>query len=386
MMFQERDFLLEQGIQVMDFAMADSRNLPSPYAQYFVSTIDYRSETGRWDNLKQGVKFVHSGEAVKKIEQIICKERPDIAHLHNIYHQLTPSVIPVLKKYGIKIVLTLHDGKLICPTYLMLNRKGNICTECAGRYFWKPMTQKCKDSLTHRLLLMFEAYWHKWKRSYEAVDLFIAPSRFIADLISQRIPKEKITVLHNGIDVTKFSPNYQDEGYALYFGRLSKEKGVETLLKAHKAVSDILPLKIVGTGPIERQLCSSYPKAEFMGYKQGKELIDIISKSAFVVVPSEGNENCSMVVLESMAMGKPIIGSRIGGIPEQISDGISGLLFEMGSVKELSQKMRFLSGDSQLRIELGRAARKKAETAYSLKIHCYNLLKIYEELIDGVEN
>lgn len=380
--FQERDFLLKRGAKVIDFSMNDPRNFPSPYSSFFVSNIDYRSSSGSWNRICQGGKLIHSPGAMEKTKKIVRMEKPDIAHLHNIYHQLTPSIIPLLKKHGVKTVLTLHDGKLICPGYSMLN-KGEICTACAGRHFWKSATKRCQDSLAQGVLLMLEAYWHKWRGSYQAIDLFIAPSRFMADLTSRRIPRERIRVLHNGVRVDEFTPNYQDEGYCLYFGRLSKEKGIETLLGVRKSIADKLSLKIVGTGPIEEELCEKYPETEFLGYRQGDELNDIIAKSAFVIVPSEWYENCSMVVLEAMAMGKPVIGSRMGGIPEQVEDGKTGMLFEAGNAEELKEKLLFLSQNPDARKEMGQAARRKTEQEYSMESHCRKLCDIYDELTEA---
>ncbi|NIA11797.1 MAG: glycosyltransferase [Nitrospiraceae bacterium] len=379
--FQERGFLKKQGVDVVDFSMEHPRNFPSPYAGYFVSHIDYHNTKGAWGKLKQAAKFIHSSEAVHKIEKLIKKESPDIAHLHNIYHQLTPSIIPMLKKHGVKVVLTLHDGKLICPGYNMLS-KGRICVDCQGHSFWRPLIKNCQGSRFRGLLLTLEAYWHKWKKSYEGVDLFISPSRFLADLVSRyRIPKERIQVLRNGIDTAKFLPSMEDGGYVLYFGRLSHEKGITTLLKAHQSMAEPLPLKVVGTGPLEKKLRASYEKAEFLGYKSGEELNRLIANATFVVVPSEWYENCSMVVLEAMAFGKPVIGSKIGGIPEQIEDGKTGLLFEMGNMSELAQKMKKLSSDREMRIQMGRRARRKLESEYSLDKHCKKLLSIYRALL-----
>jgi glycosyltransferase involved in cell wall biosynthesis len=377
--FQERNFLLNGGVEVVDFSMKDSRNFPSPYSMFFVSKIDYQGSTGIWNKLTQGARFIYSREAVKNVERIIQEKRPDIAHLHNIYHQLTPAIIPVLKKHGVKVLLTLHDGKLICPSYLMLN-KGKICTACGGQYFWMPLTKRCQ-SLPRCLLLTLEAYWHKWKKSYESVDLFIAPSRFLRDLIGQRVPKDRIMVLYNGTSIDDFSPSWQDEGYGLYFGRLSREKGIETLLRAYKAISDEFDLKVLGTGPLEEELRGQHREVEFLGYKEGEELKRIVSKSAFVVVPSEWYENCPMVVLEAMAMGKPVIGSRTGGLPELIDDGKTGLLFEMGNIEELGKKMKALAQDRAMRISLGKAARRKVESEYSYQKHCRGLLEIYENVL-----
>jgi glycosyltransferase involved in cell wall biosynthesis len=183
------------------------------------------------------------------------------------------------------------------------------------------------------------------------------------------------------MDVERYPAESADQGYALYFGRLSREKGVETLLEAHKAVCEAIELKVVGTGPLEAGLRDIHPQVDFLGYQSGEALEQIIANSAFVVVPSEWYENCSMVVLEAMALGKPIIGSRTGGIPEQVEDGITGFLFEMGNVDELAEKMKLLSQSPYLRCQMGQAARTRLEQEYSLEGHCTNLLKIYEELL-----
>lgn len=378
--FQEREFLAGNGIEVIDFSMRDPRNVESPYSEYFIENVNYDSAGGLSGKLKTAGAFVHSAEAVAKLTALLEKERPDIAHLHNIYHQLTPSIIPVLKQHGVKVVLTLHDYKLICPSYLALCGD-EICTACDGRLFWNPITRNCQGSRGKEVLLALEAFFHKWRKSYEAVDLFLAPSRFLADLVSRRVGKEKIRVLRNGIDINAFQPNYSDRGYALYFGRLSKEKGIETLLTAHRAIAMEVPLKIVGTGPLGESLKTRFPKAEFLGYKSGEELNELIKNAAFVVVPSEWYENCSMVVLEAMAFGKPVIGSRIGGIPEQVIDGETGCLFAMADVHDLAKKMRLLAQDEELRQAMGRKARGKMEKTFSLRLHSESLLNIYRELL-----
>lgn len=382
-LFQEREFLINKGVKVIDFSMHDPRNFPSEYSSYFVSHIDYHATNGFRDRVKNAFKFIHSPESVRKIRALIQKEKPDLAHLHNIYHQLTPSIIHPLKEHGVKVVLTLHDGKLICPTYLMLDRELEPCLECQGRHFYKPFFKNCANSRLQSFLLMVEAYWHKFFKSYDKVDLFISPSRFLAEVVSQRIPREKIVVLRNGIDMNDYRPTYEDGGYVLYFGRLSREKGVETLLKAHREVAGEIPLKIVGTGPIEAELRTKHPEAEFLGYRTGEELKSLVARASFVVAPSEWYENCPMAVLEAMALGKPIIASRIGGLPELVEEDKTGLLFEAGNGEDLKEKMLFLWKDRELRYEMGRAAREKAEREFSLEKHREELLRIYRGLLEN---
>jgi len=379
--FQEREFLINQGYSVIDFSMEDSRNLPSPYASFFVPNVNYNAENnGALAKLKQAISFVHSSTAIRKLESLINKKRPQLAHLHNIYHQLTPSIIPLLKKYNIKVILTLHDYKLICPSYLAL-KNGKICTDCAGKYFWKPFTQNCQNSRMRGLLLSVESIFHQVKGSYDFIDIFLAPSAFLAKLIAQRIPKNKIKVLYNGIDTENYKPYFTDQGYGLYLGRLSIEKGVKTLLAAHRQLDASFNLKVVGTGPLLDKLKLEYPEVDFTGYKSGQALKKLIAGAAFIIVPSEWYENCPMVILEAMAFGKPVIGSRIGGIPELVEDGQTGLLFTSGNFEELASKMQQLIQNRELRKKMGRNAREKVEREFSLKEHCTKLLSIYEQLL-----
>lgn len=394
--FQERDFLRSQGHTVVDFSMDHPRNVPSPYAGYFVPHVDYRDNgrhgeaSGVLGKLRTAAALIHNPEAIRNLHELIRREKPQIAHLHNIYHQLTPAIIPLLKKARVRIIMTLHDYKLICPTYLMIHG-GRVCEKCAaGRFEWA-FFRRCRGGASMQsALLSMEAYWHKWMKTYESVDLFLSPSRFLAQRIAaHRIDSSKIRVLRNGIDTRIYQPSREDKGYILYFGRVSREKGVEVLLQAYRALLAecdgarmILPgLKIVGDGPLAERLAREYPEAHFTGYRAGDELRQLVCECAFVVVPSQWYENCSMTVLESMAMGKPVIASRIGGLPEQVDHGTTGFLFDSGDAHELKKYMQFLVGSADLRNTMGKAARAKVEREYSLESHCAHLLEIYEELL-----
>ena len=378
--FQERNFLLNTGNKVIDFSMAHPDNHDSPYSPYFVPNIDYNA---RFKRSRIAATFIHNREAIKRLLVLIERENPHIAHLHNIYHQITPAIIPVLRKAGLKIVLTLHDYKIICPNYLMINRKYEICNKCQGTRFWHATTEKCKnDSYIESLLLSMEAYWHKWSKSYEKVDIMLCPSSFLADLVAKyRIDPAQVRILPNGIDTETYGYSKEDGGYALFLGRISKEKGIETLLKAYRLVSNRFKLKIVGTGPLMGKLKPSYPDVEFTGNKTGSELKELVRHASFLIAPSEWNENCSMSVLSGMAFGKSVIASRIGGIPEQVDDNKTGYLFKMGDPEDLAEKMAFLANNKDLRREMGKAAREKTEEEYSLDAHCKKLIGIYEELL-----
>lgn len=382
-LFQERDYLLQHGHEVSEFSMHHQQNIASPYTEYFVKNIDYRGKTTTRSLIKYpliAAKFIRNGDAILKLKRLLTKHKPEIAHLHNIYHQLTPSIIPALKDRGVKVILTLHDYKIICPNYKML-RHGTICSACKNGRYLNCLTHRCEDnSLLKSLLLTLEAFWHRNFKSYEGVDLFIAPSMFIAkQVIENGLPHEKVRLLLNGINHNEVAASSNDEGYILYFGRISKEKGLPTLLRAYTKSQTALPLKIVGTGPLLEEIRQQYNNVEFLNYKSGNALHALISAASFVIVPSEWYENCSMSVLEAMAHGKPVIGSRIGGIPEQIEHGKSGFLFEMGNEKELAEQITILSKDIGLRRQFSARARQKLIDEYSLEHHCIGLTSLYKE-------
>lgn len=379
-MFQERDFLLKEGHAVVDFSMQDDRNFESPYANHFVTQQDYRGG-GRLGKLKSALTFVHSPEAVRKIGALIDATRPDLVHCHNIYHQLTPSIIGAAKARGVPVALTLHDSKPVCPVYTRL-RNGKPCSECLDGSFAPVLKHRCaENSLGKSALLYAEAVVQRRLGNYEKVDSFIAPSRFMADSVARRFPGEQVALLYNGVDVANIPAEGWDEGYALFLGRLSHEKGVATLLRAHAASGSRWPLLIAGTGPLRDDLMAQYKHAKFAGHLSGDALKQALAGAAVVVVPSECYENCPMSVLEAMAYGKPVVGSRMGGIPELVAEGETGLLFEAGNAGELGACLDRLMGDAALRQRMGRAARARAEREFPLEKHNAGLMEIYETLV-----
>lgn len=379
--FLEREFLIRKGFDVIDFSMKDSKNFNSNFANFFIEKVDYTNTQGIMRKLKTCFAFIHSRESVNKVTKIIKQEKPKIAHLHNIYHQVTPSIIPILKENKIKVILTLHDGKLCCPSYLMLNR-GKTCLKCAGKHFHYPITTNCQQSLASGILLSLEAYFHAWKKSYDGVDAFIVPSIFLGNIVAPRIGHSKTHLIRNGIDHTNFIPSTEDDEYLLYVGRLSSEKGIETLLKAHSRMSKISKLVIVGTGPLENKLRSHASSSViFKGFCTGENLWEFIKKSSCLIVPSEWYENAPMTILEGMAFAKPIIASRIGGIPEQVVHGETGILFTPSNTHELSQALDAMMTDTDMRRRMGLNGRLRLEQEFSLQNHNKKLLSLYQSFL-----
>jgi glycosyltransferase involved in cell wall biosynthesis len=379
-MFDEMEQMRHRNVGVLEFSMTDERNIPSEYQSYFVSQKSYR-HVSRIDKIKSAISLVHSREAVAKISKLIEDEKPDVLHCHNIYHQLTPSIITAASRAGVPVVLTLHDYKPVCPVYTQLSN-GKVCAKCADGHFEAVLKQRCADgSLARSALLWAEARYHALAGSYHRVDKFICPSKFMREAVVRRFGADKVVHIPNGIDASRIEISRQDEGYVLYLGRLSPEKGVETLLRTHAESDALWRLMIAGTGPLLADLQRRYPSAEFRGHLGGFELEAAIRGAALIVVPSEWHENSPVSILEAMAHGKPIVASNIGGIPELVREGKTGLLFQPGNVDQLSHKITMLLGNRGLRETFGRNAREIVEVDHSLKTHGSALISLYETLV-----
>ena len=349
-MFQEREYLLGSGVAVVDFSMDDDRNLPSTFAGSFVGNQSYGIASDGRSNSRFGtaLKLIHSREAVRKIGALIERTQPDLVHCHNIYHQLTPSIIGAAKRRGVPVVLTLHDYKAVCPVYVRM-RRGETCSECLDRGFSRVLVNRCAEgSLAKSALLYAEAVVQRLRGSYESLDTMIAPSEFMRASMLARFAPEKIVVIHNGVDVHSIQPSDEDEHFILYVGRLSPEKGIETLLDAHRETGGRAPLVVAGTGPMEDELRARYPNVQFLGHLDGASLEQTMRRASLVVVPSKWFENCPMSILESMAYGKAVVASDIGGIPELVDDTENRIAISARECARVTELSRPIDGESRL--------------------------------------
>jgi glycosyltransferase involved in cell wall biosynthesis len=379
-MFDEMEMMKKSNIDVAEISMRDPRNRDSKYEAYFVSQKTYRSGSIS-QKVRSALSIIHSREAVRNITKLIHDEKPDILHCHNVYHQLTPSIIRAASRLRTPVVLTLHDFKPVCPVYTQL-RNGQPCVKCSGGRYEALLQHRCANgSLGQSAILWAEARFHAAARSYHHVDKVIAPSRFLRDAVVQRFGADRVVHIPNGIDASRIEVSDTDHNYVLYFGRLAPEKGVETLLRVHANDQGTWRLVVAGSGPLLESLRSQFPLAEFMGHLSGEDLKAIIRAASFVVVPSEWHENSPISVLEAMAHAKPVVASRIGGIPELVRDKVTGLLFQPKSAAELSIHIKTLLNDPALRSRLGRQGRKIVETEYSLDRHAAALLSLYRGLM-----
>lgn len=341
--FNTGRLLEEYGHEVVYFTLKWKNNRPSPYSKYFPASKETRR--GLLRQVKNLVNYFYHFEAAKKIDQLIQDEKPNLAHIHLMWGQITPSIFPVLRKYHIPILFTVHDYRIVCPAYTFRDGSGRICEACHGRNFYKCFTHTCcKGSKLMSAVMAAEQYFRNaFFNPAKYIDGFIYVSKFARNIQEKYMPalkaKPNITLYNFSTSIVSEPKAMPTEKYFLFFGRLSYEKGVTTLLKAFKDLPQCR-LKVVGTGPKEEELKAfmkgnGMKNVTFLGYKTGKELTDLVSNAYFVIVPSEWYENNPMTIIEAYSVGTPVIGARIGGIPEIVVDGQIGFQFESGNVADL---------------------------------------------------
>lgn len=385
--FNTGKLLEEHGHQVVYFTLKWDKNNPSPYSKYFPESKETRK--GPLKQVKNLVNYFYHFEAAKKIEQLIKAEHPDIAHIHLMWGQITPSIFPVLKRYNIPTIFTVHDYRLVCPAYTFRDGHGRICEDCQGRHFYKCFTHTCcKGSKLMSAVMAAEQYFRNaFFNPAKYFTGFIYVSNFAREIQEKYMPAVKstpnITLYNFSTSIATAPKDYPTQKYFLFYGRLSYEKGVKTLLEVFKNLPDC-KLKVVGTGPKEDEL-KEYAKAnnmqnvEFLGYKRGKELQDIVANAYFVIVPSEWYENNPMTIIESYSVGTPVIGAKIGGIPEIVVDGETGYQFESGNCEDLRKKIQqadSLSNDEYMHFSAGTL--EFAHENLSLENYYPRLIKFYE--------
>lgn len=373
------------GWETAVMAMHHPRNEPSPWTAYFVDELEFGHPYGLIDKAVMASKVVYSVEARRKLEQLLQVFQPDIAHAHCIYHHLSPSVLPLLKSRGIPVVMTAHDLKLACPNYKMVVGE-HLCERCKGGKFWNAVRHRCvQDSVVVSGLVAFESAVHRLSGIYRKnLDRVIAPSQFMASkLIEWGWPASHIVHIPNFVDCTRFVPATAAGQGFVYFGRLIRDKGVHAVVKA--ALASGLPLAVVGTGPDEAELRALAAGHEqqivFHGHLQGEALQAVVGGARAAVLASQIYENAPMSILEAYALGKPVIGARIGGIPELIRPQETGLVFESGSVEDLASCMQTMATlpDATV-LEMGLAGRQWVEQAFSAERYVRNLTSLYQEL------
>jgi len=371
-LFDLIDLLKNNGQEILVFSQNHPDNLKSNQAEYFLTDLDLSHFN--WPMVLKLGRLFWSLRAKKQIEKLILTNKPDLVHIHNIYHQISPSILPVIKKYHLPIIMTVHDFKLIKPDYTL-------------RVDGKPN----KTNLLTRLILNLEFNLHKRLKTYQKhIDLFIAPSEFVKHQLQKNgFDPDKIIVIPHFINLEKYPVSNKTENYLLSAGRLDDSKGFDVLINALKQ-ADLpgLKLKIAGRGPAEKslkQLVKSLNlenQVEFTGFLTKKNLKRLMADSLAVICPSRVHETFGLSVLEAFALAKPVIASHVGAYPELIKPNQTGQLFETDNIAELAGRIKQVYNNKYQAKQIGENGLKLAKT-FTPEQHYQNIISAYQQLTDA---
>jgi glycosyltransferase involved in cell wall biosynthesis len=386
-LFEAMELMRSRGHEVALFSMADSRGEPTPYDRHFMPHTDFKQAGGWFHKARLAAHAIYSREARRRIRAMIADFRPDVAHVRNIYHHLSPSILWELKKQKVPVVYHLNDFKVLCASYNLVLR-GEACEACKGGKFWHALQEKCYPGWGARTTLVAEAYVHKWLGTYrKCVDCFLAPSQFVRDkFVEHGWDTAKFEVLPHFQPLKGIAERNAENAPLLYFGRLSPEKGVDDLLHAMQRLPS-LRLVIAGDGPERGRLQQlavelGLTNVEFAGNLRGAELEHAIANSRFTVLPSHAYETLGKTILESYAAARSVVATDWGSRRELVHVGQTGLLYRKGDVEELALAIQFLSSQPELAGKMGRAGREQVRQNYTPEAHYETLMGLYERLVD----
>lgn len=393
-MFNIKKMLEDNGHEVIPFSIHSNKNVETEYSKYFVEPIGSRDAT-YFDEVKKTPKSVwqmlsrsvYSVEVRKAIQKEIKDVKPDLVYIIHFVNKLSPSVITGAKKMGVPVVLRLSDYFLLCPRFdFMYNKK--VCEDCLTCGYKSCIKKRCvKGSLFASAVRVFSMKIHNMMNIYKDVDAFVTPSEFLKDKL-----------IANGYDAAKinciptFTASRTEVGeprvgdYGLYVGRVSEEKGVETVVRAYEQLPDRRVLIMGDDTTDEAKRLKNYisdreiMNIEFVGFKAGAELEEIIKGARFTLIPSIWYDNLPNTALESFQYSKPVIASNIGSLPELVIDGFNGYLFEAGNEKELIEKIKLLDDEQKART-MGANSRNRLEDKFAPRTHYEKLLEIFTRLV-----
>ena len=377
--------LTDNGHDVVVWGMDHPENPPYPHKETFVSNVDYNAGMSKIQKIKSAWNILYSFEAKKKIKALLAEFRPDIVHLHNFAHQISPSILHPIGKLKIPAVMTLHDYKVVCPaTRMYVNDRP--CERCKGGKYLNCLKYKCtKDSTAKSLINVIEMYLHhRVLHLYHRIGKYISPSKFLMDKVKEMgLPHEVVHLPNFSFDLLKsVETDVELDNSIVYFSRLADEKGLLTLIDAAKGLD--VQLKIIGDGPLEDTLKAkvadeNITNVSLLGYMSGLALETEIRKSTAAVLPSEWYENNPLCVVEAFALGKPVIGADIGGIPELVRDGETGYTFEPRNVEDLRSKIAMIIEDPAKAATMGQTAREFVMQNNDPQRHYQKLMQIYHQ-------
>lgn len=373
------------GHEVEFFSMQDERNVEATYEALFPPFVSLEPPPpGLKGRVGAAGRMIWSTSAAKGMAEVVARFRPDVVHLHNIYHQLSPSILRPLVKAGVPAVMTVHDYKLVCPTYRLL-ANGELCDACVGGKVWEATRRRCQGgSLPASAVLTIESGLHRLTKAYRPVGRFIAPSRFLADQLRRGgVFPDRVRQLNNYVDAASLTPRTGAGDGFVSIGRLANEKGVDTAIRAVGQVPGAT-LTVAGDGPQRAELLAlaesvAPGQVRFAGHVSAAEVAALNRSARAAVSVARWHENMPLSVLETMGAAVPLVVSGLGGLPELVDDGVNGLVIPHDDPVALAAAMRRLLASPQESVAMGASARAKMLEHFDAGAHVEQVMRYYGE-------
>lgn len=389
-LFSVKKLLEDKGHITIPFSVKSKRNVFNELENYFISAIDSKDSAyfHEYDfkipTIKRTLeRSFYSLESYNCARRIIQKTRPDISYVLHFMNKISPSIFKAFKDEGVPVILRLSDFSLVCPEAHFLCH-GNICEACKhGKFFYATKNRCIKNSYIGSFIKSMSWYFHRWAKLYDSIDAFISPTKFTkTKMVEAGFPRRKIHVVNTFTESIDSKPNFDVGDYILYFGRSSKEKGLDLLVDEYCQLSYPKPqLKIVTQKEYFNRSINNR-NIEFLPFTNNRDdLFRLIRNSMFVIVPSICYENLPNAILESFLNGKPVIASKLGSIPEIVQDHQNGILFdpnERGNLKLTIEKL--ISDRKKIRL-MGEKAYSHAVTKFNSDAHYIRLLEVFKKFL-----
>ena len=339
-----------------------------------------RSKSGKAAAFFSGI---YSSSARREFACLLDEERPDLVHINNLFPLISPSILAETKSRGVPAVMTVHNYRLLCPTGLLFSH-GELCHRCAGGREWWCAIRNCTGEWPKSAGYAMRNAVARLRGSFvKGIDRFIAPTIFVKSMLARYgYPAERIDVVRLIVSLENLHSQTGDGTYVAYLGRISPEKGVETIVEAARLCQDIL-FRFAGHYLQMPDLpAKAPPNCEFMGEVAGSSVSEFLSASRFTIFSSRWYEVSPLSLVDAILQAKAVICARLGGLPEFVDDGSTGLLFTAGDSRDLTEKVRYLWERPELCRKMGQAGRAKVLAMFSPSANYTRLLDVYQSVLN----
>lgn len=391
--FNIKEILERNGHEVIPFSIKGSRNLHAgEYEKYFLDIADdevYFSQAKKKSFrivLKSFTRMFYSLEAKRKFGQLLDEEKPDLVYIMHFHNKMSPSIIDAAKKRHIPVVHRISDFQYMCPNALFYNEKTGVCEDCLKGKRWSCVKNKCVLNSTIYSGIKMAAKWlHDVMGVAKKIDAFVVPSEFTLEKLNEYgIPKDKLHHIPTFFNLKEENPKVEYKPFVLFVGRIEKQKGLMTLVKAF--VDTEYNLKIIGFSndgyedELKQYLKGKQHRIEFLGRKNFEEIVPYLKTCLCTVVPSEWYDNFPNVILESFAYKKAVIATDFGSLPELVKNGETGMTFKYADAQDLISKVGALIDQPEQAKKMGEKSYQTVVNKYSPKVHYGMLMDLLKSL------